>query len=368
MRPAPHLAFLDGLRAVAALSVLVSHVAWFTPVLFASALYPLFYQGLRGVELFFVISGFCLSYPVIRSASEGGSTGLDYMRFLAKRFARILPPYYVALALMALASLTPQWHFMESHLPWKETVPAHLRALSGLAFLDRGPLLNGSFWTLGIEFRWYLLFPVVLALFMRSPVGLMLLAGACWIAGYATSLHSIDLDMFPAFFLGIFAAALFVANPPWLRWAPHAAIGLVGLAVIITPFSRGPLWELAAFAFVVVATRPGPVQRLLSTRVLVALGVASYSIYLVHQPVVAWLAAVRVPALVTIGVGTAVGYAFWWMVERPLTQPAVRNRLVAFFERYLRLGVSAVKRVDAPFLSAISRVGRVVNRSSRPAA
>src|ERR1700722_5935333 len=152
VKPAPHLAFLDGLRAVAALSVLCSHVAWFTPALYASALYPLLYQGLRGVELFFVISGFCLSYPVIRAAAEGTPAGLDYLHFLAKRFARILPPYYAALALMAVASLTPQWHFMEAHLPWKETVPALHRALSGIFFFDRGPVLNGSFWTLGVEF------------------------------------------------------------------------------------------------------------------------------------------------------------------------------------------------------------------------
>src|SRR5271163_4433651 len=85
-----HVPSIDGLRAVAVLGVIAYH-ANFLP---GSV-------GARGVDLFFVISGLCLSLPVLRRAGDFQRT-----RFWINRCWRIVPPYWAALALFALLSLT----------------------------------------------------------------------------------------------------------------------------------------------------------------------------------------------------------------------------------------------------------------------
>ena len=107
-----HLQFLDGVRGLSALYVLVSHS------LFQSAeglirsgqkVPPAFQEvlnyapsGSDAVAVFLVLSGYCLMHPVIRSGSSRLPGGL--LHFIHRRSLRILPPYYAALAL-AIASI-----------------------------------------------------------------------------------------------------------------------------------------------------------------------------------------------------------------------------------------------------------------------
>src|SRR5581483_12159461 len=78
---------IDGLRALAVLSVLIYHGTTRTPV------GRWFVEGRHGVDLFFVISGFCLSHPVLTRLASQGSAAFDNPLFFAKRIARIVPPY-----------------------------------------------------------------------------------------------------------------------------------------------------------------------------------------------------------------------------------------------------------------------------------
>ena len=92
--------YIDGLRALAVLSVLVFHSALSNPVAAAKGgvIALVFTQGCHGVDLFFVISGFCLSYPVLKKVYERGSYQFDLCGYLARRVIRIVPPYYAAIA------------------------------------------------------------------------------------------------------------------------------------------------------------------------------------------------------------------------------------------------------------------------------
>src|SRR5579872_2838914 len=81
------LAYIDVLRAVAVLMVVTLH----------AGILP---WGYLGVDLFFILSGFCLSYPTLAKLHRDGATSFDLRAFAARRLVRIVPPYYAAIAMM----------------------------------------------------------------------------------------------------------------------------------------------------------------------------------------------------------------------------------------------------------------------------
>jgi peptidoglycan/LPS O-acetylase OafA/YrhL len=293
------LSSIDGLRALAVLAV-VAHHASFRP----------WALGTRGVDLFFVISGLCLSLPFLRERKN-----VPLTRFWAGRFWRIAPPYWVALLLFALLSLTA------FGLP-TSSVPASRGEFwqDALFFTSESPAYNSSFWTLGFEAHWYVLFPAVLALYLRSRWGFaaLMLASYVW---YATPYRIPDAGLLPCFMLGIVAADLYLHDnlhkPLSSPWVGVAAVALVGCAAFFDKTSDhgDPLWHLAAFAVVLAGL--GTAARAASWKPLAFIGVASYSIYLVHQPLIAWLVNVHVPVAPAAVVSILAGIAFWKCVEVP---------------------------------------------------
>ena len=95
------IAYVDGLRALAVIGVVFCHVA----ILYRlpGDTYNYLVQGGHGVDLFFVVSGFCLSYPILLAMHNKGATTFDVSRFAARRLVRILPPYWLAVAVSAVS-------------------------------------------------------------------------------------------------------------------------------------------------------------------------------------------------------------------------------------------------------------------------
>jgi peptidoglycan/LPS O-acetylase OafA/YrhL len=256
-----HIAYLDGLRACAVLAVLLIHAA--------PAIVP---WGLRGVDLFFVISGFCLAYPYLQGRR------LDYGAFLIRRFVRIAPSYYAALALFGLLALTPFGY--PTVLSWRVGSPVSqfLEFLGDWAFaIPHEPIHNITFWTLGVEARWYLVCPLLVALYCRSrPIFFSL--GLALYALYFMTPSVLDEGTLPCFMAGIVAADLAIKPQPWQSraWLGAASAFTVGLVMRPhVPVDHGdPVWHAAAFFFV-VAAGSGRLARVLAWRPLVAVGVAS---------------------------------------------------------------------------------------------
>ncbi|HPU13163.1 MAG TPA: acyltransferase [Aeromicrobium sp.] len=103
-----HLRLVHGLRAVAALLVLLSHVGFWTGATRIDFVGGLIARGDAGVAVFFAISAFLLLRPAIRRGFEGNDSKPDPGRYAARRSARILPAYWLTLAavLIAAASIT----------------------------------------------------------------------------------------------------------------------------------------------------------------------------------------------------------------------------------------------------------------------
>lgn len=344
--PRPHYGYIDGLRAVAVLAVVCFHVVVGESVVRGRLLPGIEQIGTRGVDLFFVLSGFCLSLPYLRRARATGVLEIDYGEFLSRRFARIAPPYYVALAAFTLLASTPFGY----PSTWATSVAALDNAgarefVPDLAFMTTSlPVANTSFWTLGIEMRWYLVCPLLIALFWRSRVAFAAVMLATYALYYALPSHVLDAGTLPAFMLGIVAAHLTLAVRRIGVVAIVAACALLTLAMLqqartLQVDHGSPLWHLACFA-VIVAARAELPARVLAWRPLVLTGGASYSIYLVHQPLIVWLGRHGVPWVVAGALATGIGIVFWALVERRFLQERTRETLAGglrrLFRRYTR--------------------------------
>jgi peptidoglycan/LPS O-acetylase OafA/YrhL len=157
------IASLDGVRAIACLTVMSYHISlmsanshlWdpfnLTHRLFGSVVYA----GAAGVTLFFVLSGFLLFMPYARALLVEHTSWPLARRFYLRRAFRIIPAYYVCLFLLILIY----------HRQYLE--PAHWKEL-GLflsLFMDSSNItyqkINGPFWTLGVEWQFYMLLPLI---------------------------------------------------------------------------------------------------------------------------------------------------------------------------------------------------------------
>ena len=308
------LGAVDGLRAVAVLAVVAHHAGFNALGL-----------GTRGVDLFFVISGFCLSLPTLRRLQAGEPYRFDIGRFALGRVRRIAPPYYAALALFGILSFTA------FGLPTVASAAGRFEWLQDAFFLtSMAPAYNASFWTLGVEARWYLLFPVVLALYARSKPAFAIVAVGAY-ALYAWQTALVDAGTLPCFMLGIVAADVYVRGLAKSYWFVVAAV--LAIAVAVASGHRddpgNPAWHVASFLIVVAGV--GALSRITALRPLAFFGVASYSIYLVHQPVLYWLASLGLPLPACAALAVLAGIAFWRAIEVPAqTWPvAARARVPA---------------------------------------
>ncbi|MGW3633101.1 acyltransferase family protein [Streptomyces sp. NPDC005122] len=326
---------LDGLRGLAALYVVLFHCWLYTFPGYPNSSAPPWLDGLMygrlAVVFFLVLSGFSLAISPARHGWRSGGVA----PFLRRRAWRILPPYWAALAMSLIIStvLVPASH----HGP-----PSGTSILVyGLVAQDvfTAPTPNGAFWSIGVEVELYLLFPLVLLLRRRlSAVALVACVTLPVIAGglLAAGASPVEGDnwlaphLAPVFAAGVVGAGIVIASDriqrlPWGWFAMLAALPVLTLGIV-----QGSAWtvnhsfwvDLAiapamSMLLAAVATgKPALLVRLLTTRPIRSLGNFSYSLYLIHLPIVMVVIRRVAPRFVSPGLPT-----FWLtlMVALPLT-------------------------------------------------
>lgn len=329
-----HVDYLDGLRALAVALVVIRHVVLFGPTLATGIWLHVLDEGAHGVDLFFILSGFCLSYPTLIALKANPGTRFNVAEFFAKRIVRIIPPYWIALGVIVLLGQL----VINSGAPIGQTsisMPSVWQALRQLVFFDHTDLTNSSFWSLAVEFRWYLVFPIVLWLWISHRRAFWTVIAACVIAYQFTLAGGVDMGTLPCFMLGIAAAAIRVSGHPITRWAPFLLPVVIAVAVLLEP-TRGIYWlgqdqfgwHIAAFLFVLSVGALAPLRAIMAWLPIRVVGIASYSIYLMHQPLLgifmgrmAWWYAVALMLVVC--------FAFWGLFERTVLLKNVRKPLIA---------------------------------------
>lgn len=306
---------IEGLRGLAALAVAWFHFTNANPTfptagwLRASGTY-----GWLGVESFFVISGFIIPYAMWRA----GYHLTAWPTFLAKRLLRLEPPYLVSivltLALWWMSSLSPGF---TRPPPSVAQVLLHVGYLTPFFGYD---WLNTAYWTLAIEFQYYLLMAVAFPLLAHKSARVRL---ACFVVACLLP-FALPSERFVFHYLGLFAlgAATFLRRSQLLTRRGYLA--LFGAAAGATYAVQGPL-TFAVGAGTALLIAYGDRVR---WRAMTTLGALSYSLYLLHGPVggrvvnlgaryaQTSLAQLAV-AVVALGVSIAAAYALHRLIERP---------------------------------------------------
>ncbi|MFE1923724.1 acyltransferase family protein [Streptomyces asoensis] len=332
---------LDGLRGLAALYVVLFHCWLYTFPGYPSSSAPWWLDGLMfgrlAVVFFLVLSGFSLAISPARHGWRSGGVG----EFLRRRAWRILPPYWAALAMSLVISLfvVPASHFGP---PTGSSVLVY-----GLVLQDvfTAPTPNGAFWSIAVEAELYVVFPLLLlvrrrlnAVALVVGVTLLVVVGGLLAAG-SNPVEGDNLltpHLAPVFVAGMVGAGVVVAADrvrrlPWAWFALLAALPVLALIVL-----RGGVWTVHHYFWIdlaiapamtmliaAVATgRPALLVRLLTARPVRSLGDFSYSLYLIHLPIV--MAVIRrvAPHFVSPGLPT---FVFTLAVALPVSVLAART-------------------------------------------
>lgn len=308
MRP-NRLATIDLLRGIAALGVAWYHCTNGSGVLHEGWLYRSGQYGWVGVEIFFVISGFIIPY----SLHKAGYRTADFGRFLVKRIARLDPPYFadilLCLALSYVVTLAPGFRGAWPQYTWGQ-LAAHVAYVNSFAHLR---WVNVVFWSLGIEFQYYLLIGLVFPLLVARGSGTrfgflgLLLALSALVRDEALVFHY--LPLFVAGILAFQSKAGLISTRALL--AGLAATGVAGPIACVG----------IATALIVrfVELRPSR---------LTNFGLISYSLYLLHVPIGGKIMnfggrfahgtpAVAVLLAAAMGASIAAAAVFYRLVELP---------------------------------------------------
>lgn len=389
-RQPARLAWIDGVRALAALFVVVCH-AWHEPTNGYYGGWLMNHLGMRyghiAPDVFIVVSGFCLMLPIARRGGRMGSL----RTFISRRCRRILPPYYAALGLSVLFVLTVAGQ--PTGTVWDNSLPLTWRRLIGnLLLVHNFPIavgagsINYPLWSIAVEFQLYLLMPLIVLSLRRTGAGATL--GWTIASGVllGLTLPQVWVDS-QVWYLGLFALGIVAAReavrretiPAGWRWLAFAIWVGAGIAILATGrlfFERfAPLFDtaigLATALFLATTYRAGeegrrPVlTRVLSWRPLVAVGLFSYSVYLLHAPVLhalhlalATVARLRpeVEFLVLLGllpVVVGVSYLFHLACERPFMQGSGGRSGGAGADGYRRTLSAASASTEAPAYAAV---------------
>jgi peptidoglycan/LPS O-acetylase OafA/YrhL len=171
-----HLFVLDTLRGIAALSVCLFHFSGkVLPKLNVPEVQGLFGWGWLGVEIFFVISGFIIPYVLLKSKY----TLKNFGNFIGKRFVRICPPSWIVI-LFTIVQYFIIDHFFHSEHSWMATlsVPQVLHSLAYTIPFTNYEWVNSIFWTLAVEFQFYLLLGLIFTFMYKNATNFVICAVA----------------------------------------------------------------------------------------------------------------------------------------------------------------------------------------------
>lgn len=293
---------LDGLRAVAA-TLVVGHHLGANAV--ADALdhrgmgFAAFVArtiGASGVELFFVLSGVVLTRPYVRGLRQ-----FRLPEYLRRRAERLFPPYILAWLLAGgviyLTSTWGTWWTSTASLPHFVPVDWLLQAV----ILSFGPPhYSFVWWSLGVEVMFYLLVPLLIPLVMRLPqraaasvaVLAPCVALALWLPAEYPGLYATRGDVGQLIvYLPCFAAGLLLARTDWSRRVAFS-VGIAGALLLALAYAIPLLQPHVGYGLLYVAIvsracdRKGAISRLLGRWHFVWLGERSYSLFLMHAPVI----------------------------------------------------------------------------------
>ncbi|WP_165929435.1 acyltransferase family protein [Flavobacterium rhamnosiphilum] len=331
---------IDGIRAIAVVLVILFHAGFsFVP------------GGYIGVDVFFVLSGFLITLTIDKEMSNNS---FSFKQFYLRRIRRIIPVLiFVMLMVTIPACLFLFANNLESYgrtliHTLLSTNNFHLWMNSGDYFAENSdsiPFLHT--WSLSVEEQYYILWPLLL-LFLHKKFSLekrlafifIFLISGIFLSIYLTNTNpKMAYFLLPAriFELTIGAClAMFWKKAPVFSKSQNSLISIVGLALILTPAvlltkssvfpGLNAFWPCLGTALLIFTGKEienqGIVNKLLQNKVLILIGLLSYSMYLWHWPLFVFIkylginleGLVRIISLLSIFI---LSYFSWRFIEQP---------------------------------------------------
>lgn len=356
-----HLPGLNGLRAMAALTVLWGHVFKRNNRNWGIEGFSLPFMNFDGVTLFFVISGFLITYLLLNEHEK--SATISVPKFYMRRILRIWPLYYVFMAVALL--LTDTWHhpdiwyycFFGANIPFAFSLVLALWPIS-------------HYWSIGVEEQFYILWPWIVKYtkkqeekeqrgskvmrFIKSNYLLCVSIFIClvWILikllilaiwGHCGAYRFIAVTRFDCLMIGAIGAILYFRKTKWFikisqnKWIGALAIALLVFsqwnAIFPTPIRHQVLAVVSLFAIMGQLAPSKPLLNL-ENRLFDSIGKISYGIYIIHPLLIFYLSIVwrkmnvsmneTVQAIIIyIGV-TIITYVVAWLSYRFLERPFLK--------------------------------------------
>lgn len=357
----PYRADIDGLRAIAVLSVVGFHLG-FRPVA----------GGFAGVDVFFVISGYLIGRTVWTDVQTGQFSLVD---FYAKRMRRLFPALFamlLATSVISMVVLYPAYL-----VDFGKSLASAALSISNFYFwsntnyfdapVETKPLLHT--WSLAVEEQFYLFFPPIVMFLFRAGTPLkfarflfVALFGLSFAWGaYETLNNPVNAFYLPQFrawelLLGVLLAIGVKLRLPGI--ISRSVVALAGLACAVMPtFLYGPETPFPGFAallpclgaaLLIVAGEGGRhvLSPVLCWRPVAFVGLISYSLYLWHWPIITLYQQytgdfefVWTNKLIVGAICFAVAVASWWAIERPFRRRKTSRQSAIF--RFAAVSVSS---------------------------
>lgn len=329
-----HFEVLDGLRGVAILMVVVLHTLYTNPEhgVVARVLGLMITSGWVGVPIFFVLSGFLISYPFFKQRHRDSQFWYP-KGYVLRRIGKIVPPFYLSIAFFLI------FYWFRFHDPAYFYSALKWASWCG-SYLSIDPLFNGPYWSLMIEAQFYILLPLLFwstrsMSVRRSAMVFFLLLFAlpivmrhvAWPAGVtvlpdyftdAAKLVSQRLSQLPCqidyFAYGIFFAGMYASLGKSVdNLRVLSVLGYLGLLLLILFVLLWAIWSdqfdirahptrwsvefnhflpgLAGFLLLFFVFDPNCVgSRLLGMPMLRFTGIVSFEWFLLHWPITNWFA------------------------------------------------------------------------------
>lgn len=324
---------IDGLRAVAVLGVIIYHAGL-----------PLS-GGYVGVDVFFVISGYLITQIILR---ESANSKFTLVNFWKRRILRILP----ASTVVTLVTLIAGYFILDqsTFAQVGQSALAQTLMISNIFFwkssgyfaesAELQPLLHT--WSLAVEEQFYLFLPLALTLLLKKGRRALCFLVLLTILSFALSVHgtrnypSATFFMLPTRAWELSAGGLLAILEARLRFGKMLGefISMCGLAMILVPMfvytkhtafpGLGALPPVLGAVALIGANRNSTtiVGKWLSSRAFVAVGLASYSLYLWHWPVLAYFKHVFVSqsgthTAIALGITLILSVLSWKYIEKP---------------------------------------------------
>lgn len=380
-------AWLDGLRGVAILCVVVFHLNHSVydgrPMIGDYVGLP---QGYLGVDIFFVLSGFLITSLLLEEWARSGSISLK--RFYMRRALRLLPALIVFLGVMVLFALFT--------MPEPAAIQVYRTSLYALFYsvnwvsalsLDSVALSLAHTWSLSIEEQFYLLWPLLLWALLRFEIGRrkivgLVVAGIVLIVAHRLILFSGSTTVARVYagtdtradslLIGCVCAMLITWRMlPEARWfrtinGVLAFAGIIVIELYLTAHMPGTLKSLtsvfnlgftifglsvAALLVYLMTTPPQIAMRILENRPLVWIGRVSYSLYLWHLFAVVIARAIgpsspHAVALLSVAIAMLIAAATYYWIELPFLR--LKSRFAAGQTRADDQSLAARHLCDVP--------------------